>query len=141
MATQQDKDLAYPELSYAIVGAAMRVHKALGPGLPEAAYQKALAGELARSEIPFVPEAAEGGDAGGSGADLLVDHKVVLEPRAVAELSRGDVSAAHASLQATGARLAIIVNFGRRQLETRRVVVPRQDLRRRQPVASAQGAP
>ncbi|GAB4264848.1 MAG: hypothetical protein Kow0080_04360 [Candidatus Promineifilaceae bacterium] len=45
--------LVYEELSYAIVGAAMEVHKLLGPGFLEKVYQKALVHELTLREIPF----------------------------------------------------------------------------------------
>lgn len=46
-------EILYKELSYAIVGAAMEVHRLLGPGFLEAIYQAALAHELSLRAIPF----------------------------------------------------------------------------------------
>ena len=49
-------DLKHPELSYKIVGCAMRVHSALGPGFPESVYHRALVQALAKEGLPFESE-------------------------------------------------------------------------------------
>jgi GxxExxY protein len=46
-------DILFKELSFAIVGAAMEVHRILGPGFLEAVYQAALAHELKLRGIPY----------------------------------------------------------------------------------------
>jgi len=46
----------YSDLTYRIIGAAMKVHKTLGPGFPEEFYQRALAIELRRSGLEFERE-------------------------------------------------------------------------------------
>lgn len=80
------------ELSRDIIGAAIEVHRELGPGLLEAAYEAALSHELTLRRIPHerqkaVP-AAYKGDALDTGyrLDLLVDQRVVIELKAVERL-------------------------------------------------------
>ena len=77
------------ELTYRIIGFAMRVHRPLGPGLLESVYERCLCDELARAEMPFqrqVPLPIHYDDVlldNGYTADIVVDNHVVLELKAV----------------------------------------------------------
>ena len=117
----------YKELSYAIVGAAMEVHRILGPGFLEAVYQKALAHELALRGIRFeqfkrLPVYYKGVLIGEYEADFVIEDKIILEIKAVSKLQPRYGAQAHHYLAATGLRLAILLNFGARSLEYQRIV-------------------
>jgi len=117
----------YKELSYAIVGAAMEVHRILGPGFLEAVYQKALAHELALRGIRFeqfkrLPVYYKGVLIGEYEADFVIEDKIILEIKAVSKLHPRHEAQAHHYLAATGLRLAILLNFGARSLEYQRIV-------------------
>jgi GxxExxY protein len=77
------------ELSYLVIGAAIEVHRQLGPGLLESAYQQCLALELTAREIPFqrevaVPVVYRGHSLDcGYRLDLLVGDALIIEVKAV----------------------------------------------------------
>ena len=90
MATQiTSSTLLHEELSEQIIGAAIEVHRELGPGLLESAYQACLAHELSLRSILFVsqldlPLTYKGVQLDvGYRVDLLVDDKVIVELKAV----------------------------------------------------------
>jgi GxxExxY protein len=120
-------ELLYKDLTYRIIGAAMEVHRVLGPGYLEAVYQAALAHELALRGIRFqqfrrLPVAYKGASVGYYEADFVVEDKVVLEIKAVSRLLPRHEAQAHNYLAATGLRLALLLNFGADSLQRKRVV-------------------
>ena len=83
--------VVYAELSHAIVGAAIEVHRHLGPGQLESVYKRALAQELTLRAIAYrrqvsIPMLYKGCAVGEFFADLIVDDKIVVELKAVAAL-------------------------------------------------------
>ena len=75
-------EIIFKELSYAIVGAAMEVHRILGPGFLEAVYQKALAHELTLRGIRFeqfkkLPVYYKGILVGEYEADFVIEGKII----------------------------------------------------------------
>ena len=120
-------DILYEELSFAVISAAMEVHKILGPGFLEAVYQLALEKELTLRKIPFrheveLPVTYKGDLVGVYKADLIVDHKIILEIKGISALNASHQAQALNYLAATGLQLAILINFGMSSLEYRRVV-------------------
>lgn len=120
-------EILYKELSYAIVGAAIEVHKILGSAFLEAVYQKALAYELTLRKIPFeeqkiLPVYYKGQLVGEYKPDFVVDGKIILELKAVTAITSAHEAQAQNYLAATGLHLAIILNFGADKLEQKRVV-------------------
>jgi len=120
-------EILFKELSYAVVGAAMEVHRQLGPGFLEAVYRKALAYELSLRGISFeqhksLPVYYKERLVGEYEADFVIDGQVILELNSVSAFSNAHVAQAHHYLAATGLRLAILINFGAPSLETKRVV-------------------
>ena len=120
-------EILFKELSYAVVGAAMEVHRALRPGFLESVYEAALAHELTLRGIPFEQQKRllvqyKGQQVGDFVADLVVDGQIILELKAVSRLTAVHEAQAHNYLAATGLRLAIILNFGAVSLQQKRIV-------------------
>ncbi|MCA9971413.1 MAG: GxxExxY protein [Anaerolineales bacterium] len=119
--------ILFKELSYAVVGAAMEVHRGLGPGYLERVYQMAMAHELGLRGIVFVTYRKltvryKNVIVGDYEADFVVEDKIILEIKAVARLhARHEVQTLN-YLTATGLRLGILMNFGASSLQTKRVV-------------------
>jgi GxxExxY protein len=128
--------LEQEELTGSVIGAAIEVHKALGPGFLELVYENALALELATRGIRFerqltVPILYRGSEVGLHRLDLLVAGLIVVELKAVKAIE--DVHFAHVRsyLRATGREHGLILNFAKSTLEIKRVIasqLPYHDL-------------
>jgi GxxExxY protein len=121
----------HADLTYRIIGSAMRVHNKLGPGLKEAFYQRALSAELAAVGMDFTAEqpieiSVAGTYIGQLYIDHLVANTVIVEEKAVPHLlTNEEVAQVITYLNATGKPLGLLLNFGRRSLEFKRIFPPR----------------
>jgi GxxExxY protein len=118
------------DVTFKIIGAAMNVHNALGPGLKEIAYHKAMSLELERAELGFEEEKAvdihlDGSSVGLLYLDHLVEATVVVEEKAFSHLLTGEEQAQVTYLAATRFPVGVLLNFGRMRLEYRRILPPR----------------
>jgi len=100
----------------AVIGAALEVHQALGPGYLESVYEEALAIELGLRRIPCEWQKLVGveykGQAVGEGRlDLLVDGCLVVELKAVEALAPIHTAQVISYLKATGLPLGLLINF------------------------------
>lgn len=124
------QDGLYKDLTYKIIGAAMEVHKQLGPGFLEAVYQKALEQELNLRKIPFRTQQIhsvkyKGIKAGSYKSDIVVDQKVVLELKAISDLDFQSACAQLMSyLAATGYVIGLLFNFAKPKLQYKRILLP-----------------
>jgi len=123
----ENTEILFRELSYAVIGAAMEVHTALGPGYLEAVYQKALAYEFELRGIHYeeqkpLPVHYKSMLVGDYYADFLVDDRVIIELKAVTKLLLAHEAQAVHYLAATGIKLAILINFGDSSLKYKRIV-------------------
>ena len=80
-------EFLYKQLTYAIIGAAMEVHRILGAGFLESVYEESLAHELHLRDIPYQRQVAlqvqyKDVVVGHFRADMLVDNKVIVELKA-----------------------------------------------------------
>lgn len=119
--------LLHKELSYKIIGAAMEVHRVLGPGFLESVYETALAHEFDLREIPFQRQARLTVGykeilAGEFRADFLVGEKLVVELKATKGLTEIDEAQLLNYLKGTGFRVGLLLNFGAASLEHKRRV-------------------
>jgi len=118
----------FKELTYAIIGAAMEVHRLLGAGFLESVYEEALAHEFDLRGIPYLRQAKlavryKGIVAGEFRADFLVDGKVVVELKAVKSLTEGNEAQLLNYLKGTDCRVGLLLNFGARSLQYKRRIV------------------
>jgi GxxExxY protein len=103
-------------LANAVIGAALEVHRALGPGLLESVYEEALCIELKLRGLPFVREAAvpvryKGQIAGELRLDLLVRNALIIELKAVDELAQVHSAQLLSYMRLTGHKLGLLINF------------------------------
>ncbi len=120
--TQIEENLLFSELSYKTVGLAMQVHNELGHGFLEKVYENALMVLFKENCIEAkqqVPIAVRFHDVvvGDYTADIVVDNSIILELKAVSELSDAHKAQTLHYLKATEFRLAILINFGKDRLE------------------------
>jgi GxxExxY protein len=114
--------------TYAIIGAAMAVHKELGCGFLEAVYGEALEIEFGERGIPYLREASLPLLYRGQKmntfykADFLCFDEVVVEIKSLAALTGREEAQLINYLKATGYRVGLLLNFGAASLEFRRYV-------------------
>ena len=104
------------ELTEAVIGAAIEVHRELGAGFLESTYQKAMAIELRLRELNFQLEVPvelfyKGESIGDGKIDILVEGRLVVELKAVTQLVDAHKSQVITYLKASGERLGLLVNF------------------------------
>ena len=121
-------ELLFAELTYQIIGAAMEVHKTLGPGFLEAVYEAALAFELQRLGLSFerqkvLPVYYKGVIIGEYRADFVIENSVIVELKAQKALTPVDEAQLINYLKATGIRVGLLFNFGAKSLQHERRVV------------------
>jgi GxxExxY protein len=124
----QREDIRDPR-TYAVIGAAMEVHSELGCGFLEPVYQEAVAIEFAQRGVPFkaevdVPVAYKGRTLNACyRADFICYDSVVVELKALRRLTGTEESQLLNYLKATGLQVRLLLNFGSRSLEHRRLVL------------------
>jgi len=109
------------ELTEKIIGAAIEVHKTLGPGLLESIYEEALCHEFGLRNMDFQRQCAvdvlyKGYVIQGQRLDILVENEVVVEVKSLRSLPDVAVAQVLSYLKATGLRRGLLVNFGEKQL-------------------------
>lgn len=115
--------------TYAIIGAAMEVHRQLGCGFLESVYQEALAFELRNRRIPYTRELRFPVIYKGQQLtcqyrpDFICFGSVIVELKALGQLSRIEESQLINYLKVTGYQTGLLLNFGRKSLEQRRFVL------------------
>lgn len=109
------------DLTGRVIGAAIEVHRALGPGLLESIYEEALCYELELQNIPFQRQVPvnivyKQHPIQGQKLDLPVFGKIVAEIKSIRELPEVATAQVLPHLKATGLKRALLVNFGATQL-------------------------
>ena len=126
--TQKDAEkLLYEDLIYKVRGALFSVKKSLGLGHKEQVYHNALEIEFKKIGLKFeskknIPILYEGKKIGTYQPDFIVENKVLLELKALPEISRLQIEQIWSYLKGCEYKLALLVNFGSKDLEIKRVV-------------------
>jgi GxxExxY protein len=117
--------ILYEDLTYKIIGCAMKVHTELGPIHKELIYQKALEKALLEQKISVrrevnIPVKYQGEIIGRYVPDFAVDGKVLVEIKARDKLLPGAEAQIGYYLRATGYKIGLLINFGTSKLEVKR---------------------
>jgi GxxExxY protein len=120
--------MEFDALSGTIIGSALKVHRALGPGFLEAIYHAALLVQLRLDGLKAesqkeVRVTYDGVDVGVHRLDLVVNNKVIVELKAVREFDDSHMAQILSYLKASGLKTGLLLNFGRPTLKVKRVVL------------------
>ena len=121
----------YPEseLTGKIIGCAMEVHKILGNGFQEVIYQRALAIEMKKQRLELSREHEmeifyKGENIGSRRVDFFVEGKIMVELKAIILLEDVHLAQAINYLEAYNMEIGLLINFGSRSLQFKRVMKP-----------------
>jgi GxxExxY protein len=119
--------LEYERLTEKIIGAAIEVHRRLGPGFIESIYEKALVMELRRAGLQVQQQlelviSYDGVEIGRHRLDLFVEQTIVVEIKAIKNLEDIHFAIVKSYLKASGKRHGLLLNFAKTTLEAKRVL-------------------
>ena len=118
----------YSDLTEKIIGAAINVHKVLGPGYPEKIYQRALSEEFRKQAVPFNKEERfrvfyNDKDVGYETVDFCAYDKIIIELKAVSEIMDLHSKQIVGYLRGRKLKLGLMLNFGKSKLEIKRIIL------------------
>ena len=123
----------YDELTYQIIGCAMAMHRQLGPGYREDTYQRDLEVRFTERELAYKPQkllevydSSQGNVLIGYYIpDFIVADQVVVEIKALKGTDNSHVAQVIGYLAVTGYPVGLLINFGARSLQWRRILPPK----------------
>ena len=121
------------EITYKIIGCAMKVHNTLGNGFQEVIYQRCLAIELTNAGLSFVREKEQtifynGIDVGTRRADFIVENNVMVELKAIITLENVQLAQAKNYVVAYDMPNGLLINFGAVSLQYKKVFNPKYNI-------------
>lgn len=122
--------MIFEDGTYEIIGCAMRVHNALGPGLREKPYENALVIDLRRHGFAVEPQKAYpirylGEIVGDCIPDMCVNGSVLVDAKSIDAIGENEIAQMLNYLRIAQLEVGLIVNFKNAKLETKRVVKTR----------------
>ena len=114
------------DLTFRIIGCAMKIHATLGNGFQEVIYQRCLQLELEKEGLGFARELEmqiyyEGVEVGTRRVDFLIENQVILELKAIIKLEDVHLAQGLNYLKAYNIEKGLLINFGSRSLEVKRL--------------------
>lgn len=120
----------YPhsKLTEKIIGCAIEVHKALGPGFVEKAYENALICELTKVGLRYERQKPVGilyknTKVGKHKLDLVIEDEIIVELKSVTNFCTADVKRLLSYLKATNHRVGLLINFAKPKIEVKRLIL------------------
>ena len=120
--------LEFEGLTGRIIGAAIEVHRQLGPGFIESLYENALVYELRKRglevkqqlEVPIIYDGQI--EVGKHRLDLLVENEIVVDLKAISELADVHFAIVRSQLRAVKRKHGLLLNFAKVKLDVKRVI-------------------
>jgi len=115
--------MKFDDLSNRVIGCAIEVHRELGPGLLESAYEQCLAHELRRHSISFQlqhPQLVQYKDIRldcGYRIDIFVENKLILELKSVEEIKGIHEAQPLTYMKLAGVKIGLLINFNNTKLK------------------------
>src|SRR4030095_1544894 len=111
----------HSDITEKIIGCALKVHQRMRSGYPELIYHRCLVIEFERASLPFLTEIElpifyEEIQVGKRRVDFLIENKVVIEIKAVSELTDIHLAQALNYLEALNLEVGLLMNFGSKSL-------------------------
>ena len=121
------EEYRYSDITEKIIGCALRVHQRMRNGYQELIYHRCLIIEFNKNNLPFLNESElpifyENVQVGKRRVDFLVDDKVIVEIKAQTDLTDAHLAQALNYLEALNLEVGLLINFGGRSLEVRRLI-------------------
>ena len=118
------------EITFKIIGCAMKVHNTLGNGFQEVIYQRCLAIELRKAGLDFVREKEqtifyEAVEVGTRRADFIVEGNIMVELKALINLEDVHLAQAKNYVVAYDLPIGLLINFGANSLQYKKVFNPK----------------
>jgi len=120
--------LLHGDITERILGAAMEVHRVLGPGFLEAVYEEALGMELKNVGLHYNSQKELSIHYKNIvlqhkyRADLVVEDKIIVDAKATSGLTEIDEAQVFNYLKATKIKVGLLLNFGKKSLEWKRLI-------------------
>ncbi|TDH26767.1 GxxExxY protein [Segetibacter sp. 3557_3] len=120
----------HDELTYKVIGCAMKVHNTLGNGFQEVIYQRCLAIELEKAKVAFKREVEQTiyydqKNVGTRRADFVVEQKIIVELKALINLEDVHLAQAKNYVVAYDFPVGLLINFGAVSLQYKKVFNPK----------------
>jgi len=122
-----DTKLEHEELTGKIIGAAIEVQRALGPGFIESIYERALVIALRKRGLKVEQQVEvriyfDGEDVGAHRLDLFVENEIIVDLKAIKDFTDLHFAIVKSQLRAAGRRHGLLLNFAKPTLEIKRVI-------------------
>lgn len=123
--------LKYSDITEKIIGCAMKVHQKMKAGYVESVYQKCVAIELKKVKFDFlqeveVPIYCDEVLVGKRRVDFLVEEKIIVELKALSELTDQHLAQALNYLETQRLEIGLLINFGTKSLQFKRLINQRK---------------
>lgn len=119
--------LEFEDLTEKIIGAAIEVHRKLGPGFLESVYERALVLELQKRGLKFEQQKEivvlfEGIEVGKHRLDLFIENEIVVDLKTIKAFQDVHFAIVKSQLRAAGRKHGLLLNFANAKLEAKRVI-------------------